>query len=470
MLGYKVKLKSKIDIERNCYESEDGKVGYEGIAFNYEALKEHSFMGNNIVTLNSIIEYEDNSFAYSVSNAAGKATFIHFDWLKAIDGLEIVENIDVGSNQFKINSKYVINKKTGELKLVQDMNLCGCGQLGTESMPDGGVLCKDCVENLVTPRNYSYKPETYKFIGTQLPKDKATPTWYGVEIEISTKKAKLKDFAYKYINNVYLKADTSIRGSGHNVEVVSMPHSFKALMAEDSWLEGISKLPTNNNVANGCHVHISRTAFKDDKHYSLFYFLLHKMHDVATVIGGRELTDYCKLRPNGKVHNKTKKDKGGDRSVFLNESNNDTVEARFFIGTTSTKDLKSYIQLLESLIKYTKYHSETVSSKGWFEYVTKKPAKYYELLAKLNEIPRERFVHTVTYKEPKLIKKLLMSLSVADFGKIASILTKDGKELRIDNVYNVYLNDRILAFKKTDGRSGEISFDDIKEITIEEEE
>ena len=470
MLNYGIKLKNWKDIKELCYETEDGRIGQDSIAFDSEVLKAHGFFDDGVKLVDTFVDNDDDLYAYKVQSTTGAKTYIHLDWIASFNNSPTIGHKRVDDTLLIVSRKYVFNKNTGELLEKSTMPLCDCGALGTITMHDGGLICSECNDALTKPRNYSYKPDTFEFIGNQLSADKDTPVWYGLEIEVATDKTKLGKYMYEHREGVYIKSDGSIQGDGHRVEIVSMPHSFSALMHKDSWLSKVDALPTVDTKDNGCHVHISRTAFKDDKHYSLFYFLLHKMNKIATKVGGRELTTYCQLKPSGKVHNKTKDGLGdGSRQVYLNERNSDTVEARFFKSTTNVTNLRAYVQLLESMIKYTRYHATTVTSKGWFEYTTKKSKKYAELLSVLGDIDISSLDHYITYKEPTIIVKQFEDCTMKDLINMAKI------EVRGDNLqytFSVLYTSNgtpCLEVRDERGNNQHYSIIDITSITIEEE-
>ena len=470
MLNYGIKLKSWKTIEELCYETEDSSLGQDSIAFDKEVLKQHGFFDDGVRLVDVLFDSEDSFYAYKVQSNTGAKTYIHLDWIASFNGSPTIAHKIVEDTLLIVSRKYVFNKNTGELLEKSTMPLCDCGALGTITMHDGGLLCSKCNDELTMPKNYSYKPDTFEFIGDQLSADKDTPVWYGLEVEVATDKTKLGKYMYEHRHGVYLKSDGSIEGAGHRVEIVSMPHSFNALMHKDSWLSKIDALPTANTKANGCHVHISRTAFKDDKHYALFYFLLHKMNKIATKVGGRELTNYCQLKPSGKVHNKTKDGIGdGSRQVYLNERNKDTVEARFFKSTTNVTNLRAYVQLLESMIKYTRYHATTVTSKGWFEYTTKKSKKYAELLSVLGDIDISSLDHYITYKEPTIIVKQFEDCTMKDLINMVKI------EVRGDNLqytFSALYNNNgtpCLELRNVRGSLDNHPTLEIANVTIEEE-
>ncbi len=466
---YKIKLKEWDTIKGICYEADNNELGLDGIAYEEEALKEGKY---DVGTLIGSMPYgEDGDRAYIIQNEEGKKRAVHLDWIGEFNKSKRLGK-DKGTYDGKVvlTRKYQFNLTTCELIELKDLPLCTCGAVGTIAMYDGSKMCKSCSDDLTTNHDYSYRP-TYKYIGKQIKADEATPTWYGLEVEVSTNREELAKFVYKHSDSVYLKSDSSINGSDYCTEIVSMPHSFTELMKKkDSWLDDISTLSTNEVDANGCHVHISRTAFKDDKHYGLFYFLLHSIEGIATKVGGRDLTNYCKMSPTGRVHNKGNKGSNdGARDIFLNERGEHTVEARFFKGTTDTAKLKGYVQLLESLIKYTRYHSKMVTIKGWFQYITKKSTKYKELLAVVGDVTQHsEYTNTVCYREPKKIRRQFSVLKAVDIANIVEVVTVSGS--RFTNLHKIELKGDVLFYKRDGGvfSSSEIPIRTINYVIIEE--
>lgn len=457
----RVKLKIERSLKALCTE-------YEGV-YNQDMIKlDYDFLSNNgfkECTYHGVFR-EDGIFALIVKNEAGQGTLVHLSWIKEFEG----ETVELGTEEggyIGLTSKHILNKETGEIVDRSSLPTCShCGNILT--VPNEHNLCSNCVSELTHVNGYSHRP-TPIFIGQQLPKDKDNNCWFGIEVEVSTDKHKLAGYLAKYNKDkgLYLKSDSSIKGDGFNVEIVSHPHSFTELMKEDGWLSNIHNIPTNNHTGNGTHVHISRTAFKDDKHYSLFYFLLHKMESICTKVGGRDLNNYCQIKPTGKVHTKgNKKETGGERYLFINELNEKTVEIRFFIGTTNSKKLKSYIQLLESMIKYTKYHSRSVSSDGWFQYITKKSSKYTELL----EVLKGQDVkgHKVIFREPKLVYIDRDILKFQDIVKIVGLVDNHGKTH--DNIVYKYVTATgVFVYKDKTGSDCEALLTSITQFIVERE-
>lgn len=468
MLNYTIELKNKEDIESLCYTTEDGTKGLDGVAFDYAILKDNDFY-TDTVTVIGANKMENNIAALLINNNRG-SIYIHPSWVKSFNG-EVISNElkKVDDNKIKVTDTYIVNTNTGDLIDSNTLPLCTKCNAITTNKYKGIHMCKSCIEDLTTAKAYNYKP-SFKFIGKQIKADKDNNVWYGVEIEVSTDKEKLKEFTFINRDSVYLKSDSTIQGSGHNVEIVTHPHSFSELMSKtkSSWVNTIDNLPTNDSDANGMHIHISRTAFVDDRHYSLFYFLLYRMNKIATKVGGRELTDYCKLIPSGKVHTKEKdntKTPSG-RTVFLNESNKDTVEARFFKGTTNSEDIRANIQLLESIIKYTKYHSRTVSVDGWFQYITKKSKKYKELLKKVGDIDSKDKEIEVIYTQPKYRTILIDAITIKDLHNLVQVQLIGGDILDVsfEYMYSDYL--KLIIDKECYTKV--VDIDDIHSIKVEE--
>ena len=235
-------------------------------------------------------------------------------------------------------------------------------------------------------------------------------------------------------------------------------------MKSTSFLHSLSNINVENSSTtrehNGCHVHISRTAFVDDKHYAKWYFLIHQLKDINEYIGGRKLTGYCKFSPTGKIHTKENKTMSNDRSLMVNETNLHTVECRFFSGTSNVNSVKVYVQYLESLIKYTKYAGDTVSTADWLEYVKRKAKKYELLIAKMDActLPTDQ---SVEYRMP--VK------SMAQWNKLTVGQVADIAKIKIDGVWESFIDCAIYGRElqgTTDGRRQERTLANIQEVEI----
>lgn len=307
--------------------------------------------------------------------------YIHSSWIKP---------------EFKVTNsgKYIqYNGETYTISLnkskVQICINCAC------SPSTNHGYCRACYKQIFAEvNNYSYKP-TPIFYGEQLKNDRANPVWYGIELEHSaTSFNTVADFSYKYNGNeresrFYYKSDASIHSSDYPVEMVTHPHSFKELMT-CKWLNNLNKLDViddeQTHAKNGCHIHVSSTAFTNDNHYAKWYFFVYSLaNGILQRIANRELTRYCKPQKFDNIITKTLEPKSSyDRSVIINEQNNKTKEVRVFSTTNEPKVLKSYIQFMESTIKYSKYAKTVLNYDDYIAYVFKYNTKYQELIDVVN--------------------------------------------------------------------------------------
>lgn len=362
-----------------------------------ELLESSGFNENDEVYITDEISFPSNSIAGKVVDIVelidesegiyrtSKGIYIHVSWF----GGKIVDNtLQIKDQNYNVSTLEVL-----------EVILCKCcGKQKILHLDTG--YCKECFyEKYIECNNYSYKP-TPMFKGKQQSSDKDNPVWYGIELEYSinnTNKFGLFNYNHNKVDTkFYLKSDSSIAkpsGCVTTAEVVTHPHSFTELMG-CKWLNDLESIPSIDNEdtrrRNGCHVHISRTAFVDHKHYAKWYFFLYSLTDnVLNKIGRRECTEYCKNRKNGNIFTKENIYNCETREVVINERNTNTVEVRVFSSTNKPKELKQYIQLLESTLKYTKYASKVLTYDGWFAYINKYSSKYAELLEELQQIPSE---------------------------------------------------------------------------------
>ena len=459
----KLKLKSKVAIkavlETSDLEGEEGIAHTDGIPW-------HNIDTNKEYTLSAVeLEYEFADLkVVEVHN--GNPIYISPKW---------VQTYTAGTTEFKFdpkqaNEKYIkVNQKWFNLetnKMVKNIPSCKC--CGVPTTNDD--LCDTCTEKLTEKLSYDYKPE-FKFHGTQLKADQANPVWYGIELEYALdSKAKMASVIHKADNALYLKSDSSISGGEFKAEMVSHPHSFKALTGPTSPLALINTLDVaENSNSCGCHIHISRTAFRSNKHFSLFYFLVNSNRSLLEFIGDRELTHHCKLETSGKIYTKENTHKGAAaRTRVVNENNKDTVEVRFFNSTNSFAQVKIYLQFLESLIKYTNYHATTVSFKGWMSYINKYKRKYLELQQKLATYEKE-LPNSITFRPPTIEVFNFSDLTVTDIKNLKSI-TRRGKVIELHkNEPEVTLSQSTINFRNTNGNYDNYDLSEITDATIEKE-
>lgn len=476
MLKCKVKIKSAIN-KTVAKVEEDGqnKLHTEGVLYVDTILDELRKM--EFVEIVSTYVY-GNLYAFGVKKADGGTTFISPKWVKDVtDGtLTIAEPTnDIPTNSTYITQgKVLLHKDNITLVHTDDLKLCTCcgSPIEEDTVLNKAKLCKRCyVDRHFDVKSYSHKPKPI-FVGEQLENDADTPVWYGVELEygLNSKLSICKAIAE---HNIYLKSDNSIEsGTEGRAEMVTHPYSFKHLMGEDSWINNIDSIDANSSIKNGCHIHVSRTAWKDNKHFALTYYLMYEMgakngaeKSMLEILGGRTFTNYCKRdRPSDKIHKITKDGAKSNGRIWLNESNEKTIEFRFFGGTNKAVEMKRYVQLLEAVIKYTKYHSKRVTITGLGKYIEKHKVKYKEL-HKFWEANNFQAEATIVYKAP--VRKSYLASNVKYSVIMDTVLIEMQNGTVYDNVTGIHVDGSTLYFRKANRDSMSVQFDDVKRVEVE---
>lgn len=375
--------------------------------------------------------------------------YIHKDWL---DGFEVVDN------KFIVYDGQTYTMMLNKSK-AKRCSICGCKTTNEHN------YCDSCfVDKFTYINQYSHKP-TPTFFGEQIDSDKTNPVWYGIELEHSSKsRNNVAEFAYRYNKDerFYFKSDSSIRYSAFPIEMVTHPHSFKELMSCE-WVNNLHELDVVDDAEthekNGCHVHISSTAFCDDAHYSKWYFFIYSLaNGILQRIANRELTPYCRAVKYDNIITKTLAPKSYDRLVIINERNTHTKEVRVFSTTIEPKVLKSYIQFLESTIKYSKYAKKSVCYDDYIAYIFKYNTKYQELVDVVNGIdatkkPRAIVVPTETGEADSIFDVPSQYLHL-----ITWVCMNAGTEHKVQSLTVDFISENIRVNGST------FSFDDIRGI------
>lgn len=380
---------------------------------------------------------------------------LHYKWVKSINGEPLIDTIDASNPAIQLTNNLFLIKSTSELKHKDDLEICTiCGAVN-EELDDG--MCSKCVtEKYFKVHNYSHKPD-FKFTGNQVGKyNKDNPIWYGIELEYGLQaKDKMVNLLRSSNDTLFLKSDSTISGGNHQAEMVSHPCSFDYLKSEDSWVNSIDTLDAVDKPENnGCHIHISRTAFSDDKHYAKFKYLVHSNLPLLEAIGGRKLTNYCKpFAPKNKVHSTKKNSRSGDKSVVCNECNRDTIELRFMASSNEVDQVFRYIEYLDSMIKYTAYHTKKATYKGYAKYVNKYKSKYESILNFINGTEID-LTGEITYTTPKVKVVNLNDIKASDILHITHLkIIEEDDSIRQD--VDISLNEISVS---TNVQSGVINY------------
>lgn len=452
-------------------EEEENELHCDGVRYVESVINE--LRGMAVLYIKDFFTY-GNKYAIGIEKENGVVTYISPRWVDIMtDGVKtdmaLSSEGKKHGNYLEYREGYVIDVEQMSIHKKTDLNLCGCGAvIGNDTVLREACLCADCyTQEHFYVNNYSFKP-TPEFTGPQIASNAGNEVWYGLELEYGLH-SKLGITKLVKQHKLYLKSDSSIAtASAGGAEMVSHPHSFTALMAEDSFVNKVDTIDCNESDRNGCHIHVGRTAWVDDKHFALTYFLMYELATMGVLekIGGRNFTNYCNLeQPTERIHQMKKEKQEGlskTRTLWCNENNDATVEFRFFKSTNNVKQLKRYIQLLESVIKYTKFHKKTVSTSGLIAYIRKYSRKYAELSEFLGTITIDD--RTVTYTEPQSKTLDIRALTILEIPYISSITMRSG---------NVYSNirgaqvDRGMIHFSSDGRHESVAIELIDTLTIE---
>ncbi|MDD2273969.1 MAG: hypothetical protein PHH29_17120 [Desulfuromonadaceae bacterium] len=401
------------------------------------------------VTLKHFVK-DDETFDGTIWKTGG-GLYIHKDWIE----------------DFSVSDKYISYKGENYTMLLNKSKVKICRSCNCTTTNEHGY-CDNCFkDNFSYVNNYSHKPSPI-FYGEQLDNDKENPVWYGIELEHSSRsRMNVANFSYKYNQDrFYFKSDASIHNSEFPVEMVTHPHSFKELMSCD-WLNNLHELDVVDNEQthekNGCHIHVSSTAFTDNNHYAKWYFFVYSLaNGILQRIANRELTRYCQNTKYDNIITKTLDPKSSySREVIINERNINTKEVRVFSTTTNPKVLKSYIQFLESTIKYSKYAKKSVCYDDYIAYIFKYNTKYQELIDVVNGIdatkkPRAIVVPTETGEADSIFDVPSQYLHL-----ITWVYMSDGNDHKVQSLTVDFISENIRLNGST------FSFDNIRGIKYE---
>ena len=425
----KIKLKPKDQLgltELTDYQSQTiVGIGTEGVIHDELSLN----APDRTYVLRSITKYPEEYYLETYVFAGNLLAPIHESWIEnIIDDNGTAHTIDhvkpwLTSTLVKLSTPhYFFNTDTLEV-VFNDQCCTACGT-PLETVTEFGI-CSSCEEEATNVKNYSYKPDPV-FFGTS-----AVNKYYGIELEYGFKSRKeaLKVVA-PHSSALYLKADSSIRGGEFQAELVSHPHTFEQLMDPSSFIHTVAKATVQDREENGCHIHISRSSFTDQKHYALFYFLVYASKEFLEFVGGRTLNTYCKYQPLGKIYTKDNTPNSADRAVVINECNPNTIEIRIFKSTNNTAEIKRFIQFIDSAIEYTRQAKKQVSLTNYFKYIKSHVTKYDMLTASIANY-KGSVADPIVYRAPIIKDIKANSLTLTDLANVTAVRTAN-ESFRVD--------------------------------------
>ena len=224
------------------------------------------------------------------------------------------------------------------------------------------MICDNCTSGVYVKNINSYgtKPKpifkNYKY-NKDIPLGKR---YYGLELEYSnTNSVKVKEKMFDLYKDkwLYNKSDGSLN---NGVEIVTSPCDYKSIMCLlDKMKEPIKEITNKAKYKQnaGIHIHVSRKSIPSYNVYKLSYLLNNRqakeLSSIMFYLSGRNakvsdnyLGRYTKIGDTTKFKNDT------DRYLALNLTNKHTIEFRIFKATNDMDKVKSYVNFVESMIKF----------------------------------------------------------------------------------------------------------------------
>jgi len=238
--------------------------------------------------------------------------------------------------------------------------------------------CQDDEDALI--KGYYYKPSP-EFYGK-------APYYFGIELEIGSipeNKYELAEKLQEEFPFLYLKEDGSLE---NGFEVVTHPLSFN-FIKDCGLFEKIEELFYKKARAfnrGGMHIHISRSAFKNDRHLKKFMWFINNNKKFVEFIAQRKENRWCNYKSYS-VSNfwqideyKNKTNNGAyDRYCSINLENLNTIEVRVFNANILADRNYKNIEFLHALIEYTRKF-EDLSPKNFIKWAEKRYKNYPNLV------------------------------------------------------------------------------------------
>lgn len=191
-----------------------------------------------------------------------------------------------------------------------------------------------------------------KFIGTG-------DYFLGVELEMEMNDYSKKNMVYKELHrllhtnkNFVLERDGSLN---YGFELITQPHTYEKLLTTLKVVEEIPNVSAKSSRC-GMHVHISRKAFKEELEQGTLILICMHLQNYFKKFSERKSYDFCRLYLRGATFrdidswNKVFSNRS-ERRMFVNLTNNQTVEFRIFQGSTDYKTIVANVQMVVILQK-----------------------------------------------------------------------------------------------------------------------
>ena len=181
----------------------------------------------------------------------------------------------------------------------------------------------------------------------------------GVELEMEMNDYGKKNLVYKELHrllhtnkNFVLERDGSLN---YGFELITQPHTYEKLLKTLKVVEEIPNVSAKSSRC-GMHVHISKKAFKEELEQGTLILICMHLQNYFKKFSERKSYDFCRLYLRGTAisyidsWNKVFSERS-ERRMFVNLTNNDTVEFRIFQGSTDYKTIVANVQMVIILQK-----------------------------------------------------------------------------------------------------------------------
>ena len=219
-----------------------------------------------------------------------------------------------------------------------------------------------------TIHDYSYQPspmwyvkelETNRIVRTnRMEFIKETP-FMGFELEIEVNGGDRNETATSLLNKnsdwLYCKHDGSLE---HGFEIVSYPHTLAAYnLRKWDWIDELKDdgCTSWHSGTCGLHVHINKSAFKNNSHIWKFTNLILYNRNQATRLAGRGDNQWSSFyKEYKKVGKILKGEINPERYSAVNLVNYRTIEVRMFRGSLHEPRVRAALEFVNANFEYTK--------------------------------------------------------------------------------------------------------------------
>lgn len=214
---------------------------------------------------------------------------------------------------------------------------------------NGSIL--ECADYSGIIKSY-HSTEKNKFVGVG-------DYFLGVELEMEMNDYGKKNMVYKELHRLFhtnknfvLERDGSLN---YGFELITQPHTYEKLLKTLKVVEEIPNVSAKSSRC-GMHVHISKKAFKEELEQGTLILICMHLQNYFKKFSERKSYDFCRLYLRGATFsdidswNKVFSNRS-ERRMFINLTNNQTVEFRIFQGSTDYKTIVANVQMVIILQK-----------------------------------------------------------------------------------------------------------------------